>query len=218
MWLTDPGSVPEALRRGNRFGFVAGSDNHDGWMGNPLSYRDEENVAVLSGLGAYWAEELTRAAVIGALRDRTTYGTSGARILVRYGLDSDGEEVAAGSEFGGSAATLHWEVHGTAEIARVALVGVVAERDGAFVELLVQEPDQLDVTGSYPWLSQPREWVVWLEVEQVDGERAWSSPIWLTPSPPSPSGCGCGAGKAVALLPIVMLALWRRRRIGVTAA
>lgn len=209
----DPGSVPSALRKGNRFGFVAGSDNHDGWMGNPLSYRDQLNTDVLSGLGAYWAEELTREAVIGALRERTTYGTTGARILVRYGLVGDGAELPMGSSFDGEAATLHWEVYGTEAIARVALVGVPVGEGTDFVEFVVTEPGAEDVAGAYPWTGQPEEWAVWLEVEQVDGERAWTSPIWFAPAPAGGGGCGCGGGKSAAALPL-LLTLWisRRRR------
>lgn len=42
------GSIPDGLRSGNRMGFIAASDNHVGWMGNPYSVK-----TVPSGLAAF---------------------------------------------------------------------------------------------------------------------------------------------------------------------
>jgi hypothetical protein len=47
---------------------------------------------------------------------------------------------------------------------------------------------------------------VWLQVDQVDGASAWTSPFYVSH--------GCGGGDAWALLvPLPLLALRRRRRV-----
>ncbi len=213
----DAGSIPSALRVGNQFGFIAGSDNHDGWMGNPWSYRDDENQDVLSGLAAAWMPELSREAVLDALRDRTTYATSGDRIVVRYWLeDPELGEVGTGERVQAAVPSLHWEIHGTAAVEDLRVVGVAVTRDGPFTTWLSATPDALDVEGSMPLIAPPGvEQAVWLEIEQVDGERAWTTPIWVTPAGAEGS-CGCGhtpwRGGALSLSLLPALVWWRRRR------
>jgi hypothetical protein len=213
----DPGSVPEGIRQGNRFGFLASSDNHDGWMGNPLSYRDADNADVLSGLAAFRVPELTREAVIGALLDRTTYATTGDRILLDLTATTAAGPIGMGGSASADAATIAWEVHGTGPIAEVSLWSVVVGGGSPASSWVVQGPTGPDSVGSVPWLAWGEgEHAVWIEVVQEDGEQAWASPLWLTPAPPSGAGggCGCatpGSGGWSGLLGVMGL-LWLRRR------
>ena len=66
-----------ALGRGYRLGFVGSTDGHDGHPG--LAHL----AGASGGLVAVWADTLTRADVLAALRARRTYATSGPRILLR---------------------------------------------------------------------------------------------------------------------------------------
>ncbi len=63
----------EQLRRGQRFGFTAGTDNHDG---HPGSYGE--------GLTAVLAHTLSRQSVFEALRQRHTYAVTGDRMGISF--------------------------------------------------------------------------------------------------------------------------------------
>src|SRR4029079_11849259 len=71
----------DALRRGYRFGVIAGSDGVDGRPGN--SHPGHMGVRnVRGGLTAVMAPELTREALWDALAHRRCYATTGERILL----------------------------------------------------------------------------------------------------------------------------------------
>ena len=70
----------DALARGHRVGFVAGSDDHKCRPG--AAQPGTRVFGVLGGLTCVRAEELTRESVFAALKQRRCYATSGARILL----------------------------------------------------------------------------------------------------------------------------------------
>jgi hypothetical protein len=75
----------EALERGLRVAFIAGSDDHSGrpgWSAPTLAHH-----GVRGGLTAFLATDLTREAIWEALRARRCYGTSGPRIVVEVAVD-----------------------------------------------------------------------------------------------------------------------------------
>jgi hypothetical protein len=167
-------SIPDGLNSGNHLGFIAASDNHVGWMGNPYSIKN-----VASGLAAFVAPSLDRASVFGALADRHTYATTGSRILLDYAVE-DGGDVAMGEQYVAGAPVFRWAVSGTGRLATVALVAVEVLQDAEVSTLTSVAPASLDSEGSYAWDWDGTDQAVWLAVEQEDGEKAWSSPIWLT--------------------------------------
>ncbi len=65
-----------ALSQGHRFGVIASTDDH---LGYPGGYGE--------GLAAVLAPELTRGAILEALRERRTYAVSGDRIVLGYTLN-----------------------------------------------------------------------------------------------------------------------------------
>lgn len=193
------GSVPQGLSLGQRLGFIASSDNHDGWLGNVLA---EKNTP--GGIAAIVSQDLSAPALLEALHDRSSYATTGARILLDVEVVEDGEAHPMGSAFVSREARFSWESHGTAEIETVRLMASrVGARELAF-EISQWTPGSLDATGeaTVPW--GPDELAVWVEVVQSDGEMAWSSPIWLEREAPPPSKGGCG-GSAALLLLVVLL-------------
>lgn len=202
-----PGSVPSALAEGLKLGFIASSDNHVGWMGN--GWWSEKNT--LPGLAAFWAEELTAEAIFGALQGRATYGTNGPRIIADYWLEDGGTVVVAGGEHD-DLGTVRWDAHGTDLIDEVRVMGVSVADGARSRELHVMPSLSMSIAGSYDLRSKDLdgsdEMAVWVEVEQVDGGLAWTSPIWV-----QRKGCGCssvGSGGAVAWLAL-LVALGRRR-------
>lgn len=62
------------LQHGYRYGFVCNSDGHKGHVGQ-------------NGLIAVYAEELTRGAILAAIRNRRVYGTTNARIRLLFTMN-----------------------------------------------------------------------------------------------------------------------------------
>jgi hypothetical protein len=94
-WGTFEWLLEDALRRGLRVGFCAGSDDHKCRPG--ASHPGAGAFGVAGGLTCAWAPSLTREALWEALRARRVYGTSGERILLEMTADGHvmGEEYAA---------------------------------------------------------------------------------------------------------------------------
>ena len=179
--------VQSALKLGNKLGFIAGSDNHDGWMGNQWSSK-----AVPSGLAAFWAPDLTRADIWQALHDRRTYGTTGHRSILEFWAQ-DGATIPSGQVYLAQEPTFHWTYYGQGAVARVSLLGIAIREDASMETLQQEELDgALDVVDhSFTWSTwDGSDYAVWLQVEHQEGgdgddpskatEKAWSSPIWLT--------------------------------------
>lgn len=177
----EDGSAQEMLQAGIRVGWIAASDNHDGWMGNPYS---SKNAA--SGLGAWWATGLTRSAVFDAMQARRTFATTGHRPILRFVVeDTDGVEaveVMPGTELVARLPRFRWRVSGTAPVSTIILYAT-ALVEGAETEVVAQEsPGSLDPPAGQatPDWDGETPTAYWLEVRQSDMERAWSSPIWIT--------------------------------------
>jgi hypothetical protein len=154
----------DALDQGYRLGFVGSGDSHDGHPG--LAHL--ASAGGTGGLAAVLAEDLTREAVLEALRARRAYATSGPRIVLRATLDGlpMGADVPTGSR------RLALEVVGTAAIRAVDLVrsGRVIETrsgDGSRDFAHVWSLDELE-RGEY----------VYVRVIQDDGGMAWCSPFF----------------------------------------
>jgi len=122
---------------------------------------------------AILSEDLTRAAVLDALRSHRVYATSGPRILLRtaVGAARMGTHVAA-SELG-EEPMLFVQVQGTAPI-----LGVEVIRSGEVTAALAGDgaPD-FAVAAALDAFS-PGEYL-YVRVSQEDGGMAWSSPIFV---------------------------------------
>lgn len=79
--------LEEAVKRGYRVGFIAGSDDYMGRPGGSYPGFHDRRYAK-GGLTGIFAEELTREALWKALKSRRCYGTTGARIILLF--ESDG--------------------------------------------------------------------------------------------------------------------------------
>lgn len=110
-------TVRAGLARGLRFGFVASSDNHSGFPG-----------AFGEGLMAALVTDLTRPAILEAIRGRKTYALTGDRIELDFRIDGQllGSDVVTGNE-----AEIFYDVQGRDELDFVDVVvnGQVLFRD-----------------------------------------------------------------------------------------
>lgn len=199
------GSVPQGLALGQRLGFIASSDNHDGWIGNQLAVKNAPG-----GLAAIRMPALTTTNLLASLHERSTYATTGARMLLDMTAVEAGVEHDMGSALTARDTEIRWEAHGTSTVTGVRLL---AAREGAReleFELASWAPETLDASGSawVPW--GPDTLAVWVEVTQDDGEMGWTSPVFLEREDPPPT-TGCGSRGAWILLPLLLVAVrWRR--------
>ncbi len=169
--------LQDGLARGYHFGFVAGSESHDGRPSRSLIHgRDlvqESKVLWPPGIAAVWADDLSRDGVFDALRARRCYGTTGARIIVRFFLGDEpmGSEVTWPDPK--APRVIRAEVIGAAPIASCVIVKNnedVFETSSGTQRLSLEHVDKAAV--------RPGDFY-YLRVTQADGQMAWASPIFL---------------------------------------
>jgi hypothetical protein len=163
-----------AFERGYRMGMIASSDNHVGMPGRSYPGDRQAHTPFPGGLCAIWAAELTRDALFQALRQRRCYGTTGARIVVRFLID----DRPMGSTIQPSAATVEAriEIRGTAPLRTVEIVSAGTAR----VLPCPQGEDRLAATAALPAMP---DGYYYLRITQTDGERAWTSPVFFEALP-----------------------------------
>jgi hypothetical protein len=223
------GSAEMAIALDHAMGFIAASDNHDGWMGNPLT-----RLGTPGGIAAFQAPALTRADIFDALQARRSYATTGARIILEVQAELNSGPVPAGAVLVSDGPHLSWTAHGTDTIRSLEIRGVAPGEHAEVHTLHSEAPGTLDHEGSFMiegW--KGRTWALWLRVEQHDGQVAWSSPTWFTavcsregatdpdglclddsgqPGDGGCSGCRAVGGAPLAGLFVSFLLTLRRRR------
>lgn len=169
-------SVYDGLAAGHRMGFMAASDNHEGFLGNRFNYYNAK-----SGLAAFVATDLSREGLYDALTTRSTYATTGIRPILRFNAE-DGGAVPMGVEYVADTPTFFWSYSAEISIVSVELLAVSVEGGGAVTTLATWSPGTADANGSFTWSDwdQDTTTAVWLHVLESDREEAWSSPIWVT--------------------------------------
>ncbi len=173
-------TVNEILQRGARLGFTAGGDCHDGRVG--FASEDPEGqgttphtfaaiILYRCGLTAANMTDLDRKDLIGALRNRRTYATTGDRILLDFSVSG----LPMGSVGRASQAVCTATIHGVSALEEVQII-----KDGNVVWR--QPMEGLDVTVRWRDPEPPtQEHYYYLHLIQRDGQRAWSSPVWIGP-------------------------------------
>jgi hypothetical protein len=168
-----PASFFEPLNAGARLAFVANGDSHRRAPG------------LSGGITGIFAERLTPAAILDALRQRRCYATNGSRIFIdaRANEAFMGQVVAAQHD----SARLSLRAIGTRPIASVQLV-----RNGVQLKSFPGN-DQREISIEYhdTDLPQGTHWYFWRVAQQrsapdlpgnlmvAHGHLAWSSPVWV---------------------------------------
>ncbi|MFW5921359.1 MAG: CehA/McbA family metallohydrolase [Polyangiales bacterium] len=159
--------VQQMLRKGHRFGFIACSDSHGLVRHHGIARKRDP---FRTGLTAVQATDVTRDAILSAIRDRRCYATSGAKILL--GLRA-GEVPMGGVVRSAGPVSVEATAGGEGIIDRLELVGpdaVLAEARGDGTESTVAVGAEVRA----PW--------VYARCTRRDGEMAWSSPIFVEPA------------------------------------
>ena len=169
----------QALQKGLRVGFHGSSDGHVQTPGQPRrpgsggrngDFNRRDTGYGSGALMAVLAPELTRTALWEAFRARRTYATTGARIVLDFRANGQlmGQEITSESP-----PVFTADVVGTGPIERLELI-----RNDRL--LLTERGDSDQVSLVFTDETCPRgENYYYLRVSQVDGEFAWSSPIWV---------------------------------------
>jgi Protein of unknown function (DUF3604) len=175
----DKNTIHELLNNNYRCGIVAGSDSHSGQTGKTTWLRTKQRYK--GGLTAVVAKDLTRESLWEALQNRRVYATTGARIYLDFRINGNlmGSEIKVKS---GSTLNISFKVNGTTTTFLTQIIKnnqrwqsfdvatypnpPAPGRDGILEKELIDE--NLTESACY-----------YLRITQVDGEMAWSSPIWV---------------------------------------
>jgi hypothetical protein len=177
------GSAQSALAYGQRIGFYGSSDTHLAFPGSPQPedlYFDD----VAGGLAAVYADELSRDSLWQGLTQRRTYATDGDRIL----LDVRVNGCLMGSEITTTLApNIVVSAAGTQPIAAVEIIkgtyvmdcvepGVISDY---YSVLYSATPNALTTSFEVTDAAFDANAFYYVRLTQVDGKRAWSSPVWV---------------------------------------
>lgn len=151
-------SVQDALAKGYRMGFTAGSDSH------------QMDHGMEGGIVAVYADSHTREGVWDGMYDRMTYGTTGARILLSFKAEGEpmGRELKISKE---KKVTFEISVLGTKEV-KVELI-----RNNEVIRKWEPGSRECDVTCTD--LGSGEADYYYVRVTQPDEHMAWGSPIWI---------------------------------------
>ncbi|HOX39194.1 MAG TPA: hypothetical protein PL033_14510 [Candidatus Brocadiia bacterium] len=156
--------MQSGLAKGLRFGVIGSSDNHDSHPGRTIWGRYP------GGHIAFIAEELTREAIWDALWHRRVYAASFDRIYMEFTINSQpmGSEIEVSNP-----CFIRYRVIGQTDVLTARLI-----RDNEEIRADRTDTGVIEIeTDDDPPLG--RDSFYYLRVEQDNGERAWSTPIWV---------------------------------------
>ncbi len=158
----------EALGKGWHIGALGNQDNHEG------SWGDQENNVGKIPLTGVWAPALTKADVLQALAARRTFAMEVSPVTDRISMEFTADGNWMGSQYATAADSVHFHasVSAGSGIATLQLF-----RNGTFIKSVGVGGtsgtwDTFDTPG-------PGDFHYVLKLNQADGDRAWSSPIWV---------------------------------------
>lgn len=170
------------LAKGMYLGVVAGADGHR----LPLGHFIKDPVKVwpsglrtctsTAGLQGTFSKHLTRVDLYEGMKNRYTYGTTGERMILLF--ECNGSPMGSRVMFDKNhKPTFSIEAGGTSDLSEV----VLCRYDGK----QWSEPFKQAITRterySGTWTDQgfDQEAIYYVRLTQANGERAWSSPIWV---------------------------------------
>ena len=166
--VTEEEKINQFLMRGVKLGIVSGSDTHDNRPANPYKEPGPSGPAGLTGV---WAERLDRPTLFDALFNRRCYATTGVRIIVDFRVNGAWVGATVQADRFGFAA----DVLGTADIEQIDLVV-----NGDTARSYTPNQQHVQLEDEVPLRFSPvNANYCYLRVRQCDGNRAWTSPIWL---------------------------------------
>lgn len=165
-------SVRRLLQAGRRVGIISSSDSHNGHPGivsKPGFENPGHGRSRYGSLVGIYAEELTRESIWNAFKNRHVYAATGERIILDFKING----AIMGSEIPFSVKReIEIEIHGTDRFEKVELwrgqeviYAIQGEKD---IQFNYVDKEKISA-GTY----------YYVKAKQQDGNRIWSSPIWL---------------------------------------
>ena len=168
------GGAQEAWARGYRIGVIAGSDTHAGLPGRSIPGCDRDDfMPYKAGIAGVWADELNRESIFAALKRRHCYGTTGARIILETFID--GNPMGSEVDWQDPLRTREFcvNVWGTDSLRSVTVV-----KNNVDVHTISPQSDSAELAWEDKSRADHNDYY-YARIVQQDGNRAWSSPIWL---------------------------------------
>ncbi len=200
---SEPGHfAQDALAKGYRMGFIGGGDTHSGRSGgHSIAWQDiklTERWKPLTrfrrnplggGLTAVFAKELTRETIFEALKARRCYATTNAKIELDFKIDGHrmGEDIKVKKSSSNSGRRrIFVRALGIDRIKEIIIVrnnrDIYTQSPVDYLaELEYEDKESLaEVSPAYKDSQGVRFVFYYARVVQVNGKRAWSSPIWFS--------------------------------------
>ncbi|MCP4246791.1 MAG: CehA/McbA family metallohydrolase, partial [bacterium] len=164
--------IRDGLAKGLRFGLAGGSDQHGLiWHHGVCRQRD----VYRAGLTGVWAPELTRRAILDAIRARHTFATSGVKLRLSFSVD--GQMMGSDIEIN-EAPSIAVDVAVPPREGKLAWLEIV--RNGTVINRYGGEGQRSRYTFVDPDCPPGTTSYYYLRVLLSDGNLAWSSPVWAT--------------------------------------
>lgn len=162
----------DGLARGLRVGVVGASDQHGLTWHHGVCWK--RNV-FRAGLTGVYAPELTRVAILDAVRNRHTFATTGVKLHLLFTVN---DELMGGEIASDEPPRIRVEVAVPPEEGRLAWIETV--RDGQVIHRYGGEGQRSTYTFVDETMPEAQTFSYYLRLILADHNMAWSSPVWLT--------------------------------------
>jgi hypothetical protein len=168
-------SVIWALNNGFKLGFIGGGDDHYSHPGCPVrQYKMKNLVPILRykpGIAAIFSDKLESKSLIQGLNQRMCYATTGERMWLKIKIDSAlmGQNIEVNKS-----PVIIVTVCGTKKLESVELL-----KNGNVVAIRVPTNDRIKFAFEDTDLKKGYTAYFYVRATQFDGERGWTSPIWV---------------------------------------
>ena len=170
------GSVIWALNNGFKLGFIGGGDDHYSHPGCPVKqYKMKNLVPILRykpGIAAIFSDKLDSKNLIQSLNQRKCYATTGERMWLKIKIDSAlmGQTIEVYKS-----PVIVVTVCGTNKLESVEIL-----KNGNVVAIRVPTNDRIKFAFEDIDLKKGDNAYFYARATQFDGERGWTSPIWVS--------------------------------------
>jgi len=169
------GSVNWALNNGFKLGFIGGGDDHYSHPGCPVRQDKMKNLVPIlrykPGIAAIFSDRLDSKKLIQNLNERKCYATTGTRMWMKLKIESTlmGQQIETIKP-----PLIIATVCGTGKLESVELI-----KNGETIAIRVPTNDRIKFGYEDIDLKRGENAYYYIRATQFDGERGWTSPIWV---------------------------------------